>query len=322
MKSKVELITQDMDKYKNDVETMSNELSKYKEALKEETILRRKAEDMVTALKPLLDINKQEQVMMEVSMKTKNILQKENKFTCYKCQNIYESESSLKDHTNKCHKADDKKKFECTECTNMFYTKNALDEHVRQSHDKNTFDCTKCKNVYTIKADLEEHIRQSHGREKCQQCNKEYSNNFELKRHIWRSHEIVDCMFCEKKLENRHNLKRHKNIEHMMTRVPNCKFYDEGKCVDGDECLFEHNTTSAASIERKQDANTSPKQTKFCKKGLKCERINCDINENGHKRIKEVPCKFQKRCKKPMCPFKHDASLLDFWEIRNDKRSK
>ena len=181
-----------------------------------------------------------------------------------------------------------------------------------------TFDCTNCKNVYTRKTDLEEHMQKSHTKEKCENCSKEYKTKFELKRHMWRSHENIECNFCGNKLENRHELKRHKISEHKMTRVPECKFYEDGRCVDSEECLYEHKTTNQA---RGAAPKHLEQKIKFCRQGLRCVRSGCDIGDEGHKRIKEVPCKFQQRCKKQDCHFKHERSGSDFWESRNDSRS-
>ena len=38
---------------------------------------------------------------------------------------------------------------------------------------------------------------------------------------------------------------------------------------------------------------------------MKCTRM-CGIAESGHKRVKDIPCKFGKACTRNICHFKHD----------------
>ena len=154
-------------------------------------------------------------------------------------------------------------------------------------------------------------------------CTKEYTNNFEMKRHIWRSHESTNCNFCGIEVENRHNLKRHKIDDHKMTRTPICKFYEEGRCVDAEECLYKHESTNNArsNIETQSPDLPSSNRVLICKKGPKCTRESCDIGESGHLNIKQVLCKYQKRCTIYKCPFKHLCERSDFPTNRTNNRN-
>ena len=83
----------------------------------------------------------------------------------------------------------------------------------------------------------------------------------------------------------------------------------QGKCVDAKECLFKHEATNYARTDKNKNFKG---KLKCCSKGLKCPRSECEIGDDGHKRIGEVPCKYQLRCTKQNCPFKHDTQCRIF----------
>ena len=300
LKQKVEILQKHMEQFKTNAEVFSLELSKYKTALKEEVEKRSKAEDMVAAMKTIHDIEKQKQLM--------NI-------------NV-EKLSEIKTAEIQSQMNIGKETFKCEVCNDKFNTKVDVEEHVKKKHKRKTYNCNKCKNVYTEEIDLDNHMETSHKVEKCEQCNKDYSSQFELKRHMWRSHEGIGCNYCETRLENRHELKRHKMNKHNIMKIPDCKFHEEGRCVDAEECLYNHIGTSKARENILENTKESQKRQNFCKKGLKCDRQDCEIGEDGHKTIKEVPCRFQQRCNKQSCPFKHENSTSDFQGSRNKNRNR
>ena len=137
---------------------------------------------------------------------------------------------------------------------------------------------------------------------KCGKCSKGYTNQFEVARHHWRSHEEINCNFCGKNLNSRHALKIHKEKDHNMKMNPDCKYFLEGKCVDKEECLYSHNLNSNQNTQKKTRINS---KNDFCKDGLNCPRVDCEFGDDKHRRIKEVPCRFQEKCAKQECPFKH-----------------
>ena len=137
-----------------------------------------------------------------------------------------------------------------------------------------------------------------------------------MKRHIWRSHDKIDCKFCGLEVENRHDLKRHKTDDHKMTRTPSCKFYEQGRCVDAEECLYNHEATNQTIFNNISVTG----QPKICKKGLKCQRDVCDIPESGHLKISQVLCKYQENCNVNKCPFKHTVEKSDFYKFRRNNR--
>ena len=97
--------------------------------------------------------------------------------------------------------------------------------------------------------------------------------------------------------------KIHKEKEHNMKMNQECRFFFEGKCIDAEECLYSHNKTSTQHPQKKTRSNI---QNDFCKDGLKCPRVDCEYGDEKHRRIKDVPCRFQENCAKQECPFKHN----------------
>ena len=139
-----------------------------------------------------------------------------------------------------------------------------------------------------------------------------------MTRHQWRNHSDINCKFCGDNLRSRVELKVHKEQVHNMKVTQECRFFSNGHCVDADECLYSHNkdNSNKQHIQRKTRFII---YSDYCKDGLNCARIDCEYGENKHRRIKDVPCKFQANCKKPECPFKHNENL-DFHKSRNQKR--
>ena len=99
-----------------------------------------------------------------------------------------------------------------------------------------------------------------------------------------------------------------------------CRFFYERQCVDADECLYNHNTDNLNKqhTPRKRRFKID---TDFCKDGVSCARIDCEYSDDKHRRIRDVPCKFQENCKKQACPFRHNEQL-NFHKNRNLQRKK
>lgn len=151
---------------------------------------------------------------------------------------------------------------------------------------------------------------------KCDKCPKVYKTLFEVKRHEWRSHEQVDCRLCCQASGSREDLENHKKNKHGITKLRVCKFWANNKCVDGDECLFRHvgltNNAEGTHILNKHKEKSDSGRQLYCKVGLKCTR-QCGIDEYGHKRVKEIPCKFGNACNRNNCHFKHEnTKMVDF----------
>ena len=103
-----------------------------------------------------------------------------------------------------------------------------------------------------------------------------------------------------------------------MKLIQEYKFFNDGQCVDADECLYSHNKDKS-NKEQTQRKKRSIVDTDFCKDGLNCAQVDCEYGDDKHRRIRDVPCRFQENCTKQECPFKHIKNL-DFHKGRNNKR--
>ena len=138
---------------------------------------------------------------------------------------------------------------------------------------------------------------------KCSKCEKEYTNMSKLRRHDWRSHRSVDCNICGSSLESREEISNHRKVVHKMSRKTTCRFFPN--CIDEDECFFAHNQN-----EESQEDRTG--KSRYCLKGEKCEDQSCEYSEVNHLNVKNVICRFQERCNKPECMFKHMMERASF----------
>ena len=164
---------------------------------------------------------------------------------------------------------------------------------------------------------------------KCSKCPKPYETMEQIRRHEYRSHKIVECYHCGNSIRNRVELQRHKEKEHRMTKVPTCKYFQEGRCLDSEECLYNHNKQKVAAQaheSRAQPAHAEHVQsvknrssTSKCRNGPSCNDPD-NFGASGHLLKTEVKCRFQESCYKETCQFKHTAQRESFLE--EDKSSK
>ena len=179
-------------------------------------------------------------------------------------------------------------------------------------------DCNMCDFNCTTENEMQTHMKKKHStKESCKKCPKEFSNKFEIKTHIWRSHEEIECNLCDESVASRHVLKRHKEVIHRVKMTQDCKYFKEGYSVNSDKCLFNHNIKKTATSQKLQSSFNV--RTEFCKEVLKCPRVDCEYEEDQHRRIKDASCKFQERCKKPECLFKYEKQLV-FYQSGKNKR--
>ena len=126
-----------------------------------------------------------------------------------------------------------------------------------------------------------------------------------LRRHDWRSHREIDCNICGITLGNRYEISTHRKSEHQIFRRIKCRFFPN--CIDDEECFFEHEDDSS----KIQNENRAEK-SRYCPEGEKCENQSCEYNETNHLGVKNVMCRFQAKCNRPECMFKHVMERASF----------
>ena len=123
-----------------------------------------------------------------------------------------------------------------------------------------------------------------------------------LRRHDWRSHRPIKCTLCDDTLESRQHIVKHRQAMHRMFRRQQCKYFPN--CLDGDECIFDHNGKSSASV--------------VCPNGKDCTDQACEFTEQQHRHESIALCMFQANCNRQECPYKHTVQRRHFLE--EDKR--
>ena len=103
-------------------------------------------------------------------------------------------------------------------------------------------------------------------------------------------------------------------LEHNFFRKMKCRYFPN--CIDENECLFEHEEQdSTQSDERKA-------KSRYCLKGESCEDQSCEYSEVNHLNVKNVLCRFQAKCSKPECMFKHIVERASFLAICTENSKK
>ena len=88
-----------------------------------------------------------------------------------------------------------------------------------------------------------------------------------------------------------------------MFRKTKCRYYPN--CIDQEECFFvqEEETDSRENLYR---------QERYCPEGENCINQSCKYDESKHKNMKDILCRFQERCTKSECAYKHEAERSSF----------
>ena len=115
-----------------------------------------------------------------------------------------------------------------------------------------------------------------------------------LRRHDWRTHRNIDCNICGKNLKSSQEKGEHRKTEHKMDKKIKCKCYPD--CIDGNECFFIHGTELAENVQ---------KRSKYCPSGETCQNQSCEYNEMNQRNMNLIPCRFQEKCNRSNCSFKH-----------------
>ena len=251
---------------------------------------------------------------------------------CEMCPKTYTTEHKTKRHMWRAHTP-----IDCTLCDKTTESRQSLKHHKQSIHNMTkTLKCKfsskelcidgdECLYTHEEPTDKVEISIQNNAESNsvkntisCQNCDKTYTTDFEIKRHIWRSHQEVECILCGQVLCSRQELEKHKRQSHGITKIKPCRFWSSGGCVDGDECLFSHETIPNTFYNINETPEADLKKDKYCKMGIKCAR-QCGISDEGHKKVKNILCKFNKKCTKQQCYFKHTAENGAVFQKRQGK---
>ena len=78
-----------------------------------------------------------------------------------------------------------------------------------------------------------------------------------------------------------------------------CKFFPD--CLDGDECLFEHDNIKRDGLD-----------ASMCPNALGCVDQACVFSEQNHKRPNRELCRYQAKCNRSGCRFTHNDERMAF----------
>ena len=126
----------------------------------------------------------------------------------------------------------------------------------------------------------------------------------QLRRHDWRNHREVSCNICEEMLQSRQDISNHRRIKHQILKKVLCRFYPS--CLDGYECFFVHEQSN-------ENMNTSDGPSPFCSGGKNCSDQSCQYSESSHKNEMKMQCRFQEKCNRKFCVFKHSVERKAFF---------
>ena len=101
-----------------------------------------------------------------------------------------------------------------------------------------------------------------------------------------------------------------------MFRKIKCRYYPN--CIDEEECFFVHQEEINSDLGEEK-----LRQEKYCPEGENCHNQSCNYGENKHKNLKNILCRFQQRCDKPECIYKHVADRASFlWNCTKNYEAK
>ena len=224
-------------------------------------------------------------------------------YSCATCKETFGEKSLLETHKEQHRQG----YYDCQYCKKRFSNENQLEEHTNVHTKTDCFRCEKCGIFTKDHGDLENH-KKTHAQStqvvesQCGKCDKVYPNMSKLRRHDWRSHRTIDCNICGITLESRDQISNHRKTEHKMSRKIKCKYFPN--CIDENECFFLH--------EENDDSHEEERKSRFCLKGENCEDQSCEYSEVNHLSVKNVMCRYQSKCKKTECMFKHAIEKASF----------
>ena len=267
-------------------------------------------------------------------------------YGCKKCANYFEEKDELTEH-EKTHSEDlhsnvenceksckDQSKlnnhegvhsqnisYMCDKCEKSFNDESDLENHAEVHNQNVPYKCDKCDGIFNENDELRQHIMTVHDQNKeitksvCTKCDKVYSDMNKLRRHDWRSHREIECNICGVTLQSRQEITDHRRSQHKMYRKIKCSFYPD--CVDENECFFLHEDEVSGLNQAGEQ-----RRSRYCPPGEQCQNQSCEYSERNHINMNNIMCKFQSKCNRSECLFKHVMEKASFLGdcMKNSKR--
>ena len=309
----------------NEIKQLKTDFKQCMEAIKAETYARNKAEELVKVLKETISAQKERiEVKKTESFKDK-IEEMDTDMEVEEVTEAWEKPRNRKrKHNNSYKKGETLNKHYCKKCEINFISEEKLTEHVQthrgvktnksgakqsenelllreypQDHAKvNGENCDESKvtlneKVKTQRAPQEEiemfKQQKIENEFNCNKCDRKYNDMNKLRRHDWRNHREIECNICCEILSSRQEIGEHRKEKHAIFTTKTCKFFPE--CYDEDECFFEHK-----SYEKVKNG---------CPNGQNCSDQTCKFSAWGHREKNQILCKFQEKCNRSNCIFRH-----------------
>ena len=78
-------------------------------------------------------------------------------------------------------------------------------------------------------------------------------------------------------------------------------------CIDEEECFFAHEDNQSSL-----SAGLNIGRNRYCPRGESCDSQACEFSENNHLNAENVMCRFQAKCIRSECMYKHVMERTSF----------
>ena len=217
---------------------------------------------------------------------------------CQQCNKNFTNENELAKHGTE-HNSNS---FVCESSHNNFKSSQDLQKHLNEHSRSSAIQCKKCDEIFVNEEESKRHRGNncSNNMFKCNECDSIFEENESLSKHMMSQKQVEEfrCCKCDKAYPDMSKLRQ----VHKMVKKIKCKFFPD--YLDGDECFFVHDDISSLENEK----------NRYCLEGEKCLDQSCEFPEREHKNGSNTFCRYQSKCKKPVCRFKHVVEKASFLE--------
>jgi len=162
----------------------------------------------------------------------------QRKWKCFKCNSLFKSNDSLKNHTSAIHeKIKLLKSFKCEFCSQTFAQNGSLKIHIKTVHEKlKPFKCNQCPEEFAKGYTMKIHQERMHiqGNFKCDGCEQIFHDKYGLREHKKKTHRYYECDKCGYKSGELNILKKHREKVHEEKRSYKCDRCDSSFLAESD----------------------------------------------------------------------------------------